>query len=191
MADTPNTQTWYSGDWKRRANTSAPYNGVQITGTPQYDDNGTFISVAVAVTDYTLNPNGVSSLIQALTVAQGKLKIPVPDAATQENSGSQTTPNSHSSAQNPDNTTADTEAVKDESVTEPTQNNTDTNSDTNAATPVQPTPDPDFTVNGWISLEMNFSQIHLRVHFQYGQEYKQREELGYIMGFRALLTETD
>ncbi|MEL6115048.1 hypothetical protein P0Y67_07510 [Photobacterium sp. SP02] len=64
---TPATvHTWQSGDWKEKANSQAPYNGVQITGIPQYSDNGTFISASITITDYTNDPAGISSHIQAL-----------------------------------------------------------------------------------------------------------------------------
>lgn len=78
MANDPTSQTWQSGDWSKRPNSEAPYNGIEISGLPEYDENGMLISVAVTLTDYTLNKEGVASIIPELTVFAGHVDIIAP-----------------------------------------------------------------------------------------------------------------
>ncbi|MEI8592783.1 hypothetical protein [Photobacterium sp. Hal280] len=186
---TPATaHTWQSGDWKEKTNTQAPYNGVQITGIPQYSDNGTFISAAITIADYTNNPAGISSHIQALTTAQGQTDIPAPQALTDsadsdsDKSSETSTSEPESTPENNETTTAD--ATSEQTSTAPENNQvaqSDSSNEDNS----------DFTVKGWVALESNTMDIFLRVHFTYGLEPFQKEELGYIMGFSALLKSDD
>ncbi|KDM89645.1 hypothetical protein [Photobacterium galatheae] len=229
MADTPTTQTWHSGDWRSHAGSNPPYNGIEITGLPQYDDNGAFVSAAITIVDYSNNKNGVSSMIPTLTVAQGRVDIPVPPADTsgttsgnnetsaQTNSASGTAPSDSVTASQSDTTsntvtavtssepsqsdstaTTDTtpqdstSASTDSTSSEDDSSTTNTTSQDDHSTTASPTsePNPDFTVNGWVSLETSLSYVHLRIHFKYGLDSIQREELGYIMGFNSILEST-
>ncbi|GAB6260491.1 hypothetical protein [Photobacterium sp. R1] len=185
MADTPTTQTWHSGDWRAQASSTPPYNGIEISALPQYDDNGTFVSAAVTITDYTKNKKGISNVIPALTAMQGKLDIPAPQSDTIS------TVNSES----PDTVTTsqkDTAATSTETTTQvSTSAIADPTSPNNDLTSASSEPSSDFTVSGWISLETNFSYVHLRVNIKYGLDRFQREELGYIMGFNSILESTN
>ncbi|MBD8511148.1 hypothetical protein Q4491_10690 [Photobacterium sp. 2_MG-2023] len=184
----PAPHTWQSGDWKEKANIQAPYNGIQITGNPQYSDNGTFISAAITITDYTNDPAGISSDIQALTIAQGQMDIPVPEAPTDSADSGKSNETTHSdpeSATAPDSSNTTTvEATSDQTSAEP-ENSQDVQLDSSG------NKRNDFTVKGWIALESNTMDIFLRVHFMYGLDPFQKEELGYIMGFSALLQSAD
>ncbi|NAW65308.1 hypothetical protein [Photobacterium halotolerans] len=191
MTDTQtpsNSHTWQSGDWKDKANSQAPYNGIQITGIPQYNDNGAFVSAAITITDYTNDPAGISSNIQALTIAQGKINIPAPEAPTDsaDADNSNETTNSDSEPNTaPDNSdTATVDATSEQINAEPENNQ-------NAQPDPSDDKNNDFTVNGWLALESNTMDLFLRVHFMYGLEPFQKEELGYIMGFSALLKSDD
>lgn len=178
----PASHTWQSGDWKEKPFSQAPYNGIQITGVPQYSDNGTFISASITITDYTNNPTGVSSHIQALTTAQGQVDIPAPD--TQSDSDS--TDADNAATVSGQNTEPDTSATTD-SVPASEDNNSDPDNNPNIKTDINSEENDDFTVNGWMALESSSMDIFLRVHFRYGLESFQKEELGYIMGFSAVL----
>jgi len=183
------SHTWQSGDWKDKPNSQAPYNGIQITGIPQYSDNGTFISAAITITDYTNNPAGISSHIQALTTEQGQTDIPAPEApagsAEPESESDKSSETSTSAPEStPDNSEATTVATSEQTSTEP-DNNQDTQSDSNGES------NNAFTAKGWVALESNTMDIFLRVHFMYGLDPVQKEELGYIMGFSTLLKSND
>ena len=75
--------TWYSGDWSDSGNNpQPPYNGVQITAIATYSavgspplPTGKLVSVDLTVTDYTYDPNGISS---SVTINKGGVWIPIP-----------------------------------------------------------------------------------------------------------------
>lgn len=69
-------QSWRSGDWKTVPRKNIPYNGVEITGVPAYDENGKFASADIVVADYTYDKEGVQSQIAVLNVEEGWLEIP-------------------------------------------------------------------------------------------------------------------
>lgn len=63
------TYTWYTGDWKPINNPVSPYNGVSISAVANYvpptspPTSQSFFSLDLTVTDYTYDPNGVSSTL--------------------------------------------------------------------------------------------------------------------------------
>ncbi|MCG2837991.1 hypothetical protein L6J37_14225 [Photobacterium sp. WH77] len=190
----PAPHTWQSGDWKEKANIQAPYNGIQITGNPQYSDNGTFISAAITITDYTNDPAGISSHIQALTIAQGQMDIPAPAAPTDSadsdsDSDSDSDKSIETSTSEPESTPDSSETTTADATSE--QTSTEPESNQVAQSDSSDEDNSDFTVKGWIALESNTMDIFLRVHFMYGLAPFQKEELGYIMGFSALLQSAD
>ncbi len=82
MKNDPILQVWRSGDWRKRPNKEAPYNGIEISGTPMYDENGFLISIAVTFIDYTLDKQGVKSTIPELTISAGRVDITAPIVQT-------------------------------------------------------------------------------------------------------------
>ncbi len=76
MSNETNTQTWTSGDWKKRSRTKPPYNGIKIQTKTVYDNEDKFSSVSVSFIDFTNNVNGVSSIIPELTLEEGWANIP-------------------------------------------------------------------------------------------------------------------
>ncbi len=80
MATTLNEdKIWRSADWKTTPRREPPYNGIEITVAPSYDDAGKFISAMITVKDCTLDKDGVSSVIKDMTPAGGWMEIPPPD----------------------------------------------------------------------------------------------------------------
>jgi len=69
-------QVWCSGDWKTIPRKTVPYNGVEIVGTPVYDDNGKFVSADLKIVDCTYVPDGVASELHGLNVGDGWQEIP-------------------------------------------------------------------------------------------------------------------
>lgn len=82
MTNDPTPQVWQSGDWSKRPNKEIPYNGIEISGLPEYDENSALVSVTVTLTDYTLDEQGVASSILGLTVAAGSVSIFAPTEQT-------------------------------------------------------------------------------------------------------------
>jgi len=82
MANEPTPQIWYSGDWHKRPNKQVPYNGIKISGLPLHDDNGDLVSIAVSLVDYTVNKQGIKSVIPELTVSAGNVTIIPPISPT-------------------------------------------------------------------------------------------------------------
>lgn len=78
MANNTNPWQWRSGDWKKRAASSPPYNGIQITGLPTYDTDNKLVSVEVTFLDFTQDDKGVESIIPNLSYLDGRVEIPVP-----------------------------------------------------------------------------------------------------------------
>lgn len=142
-------QKWQSGGWRDKPSSKIPYNEVEITALPAYDDNGKLISVAVTFSDYTNDPNGVTSSLPELLSSEGKVTIPV--ATTQS---------------------------------DPTTDSPPSDSPP-ASSPPDSTPDDRFTIDGWVALEPQLTQVYLRVHFSFGVQPNPHEELGYILGFDA------
>ena len=68
-------QTWCSGDWKTTPRNNVPYNGIEIVGTPNYD-NGRFVSANIVVVDCTYEKEGVQSELIAMNVEDGWVTIP-------------------------------------------------------------------------------------------------------------------
>ena len=73
---------WYSGDWNPTGNNpQVPYNGLLIEAIANYGTTGSppssrkLLSVDLTVTDYTYNPNGVSS---AFTISKTGQWCPIP-----------------------------------------------------------------------------------------------------------------
>ncbi len=73
---------WYSGDWNETGNNpTAPYNGLTIEAVANYGTTGSppssrkLLSVDLTVTDFTYNPNGVSS---SFTINKSGQWVPIP-----------------------------------------------------------------------------------------------------------------
>ena len=49
---------WYSGDWTKEPNKTEPYNGVEITSEPTYDDKGLLTAVSLKINDFTKSETG-------------------------------------------------------------------------------------------------------------------------------------
>lgn len=77
-------QVWYSGDWSQNNKKNSPYNGVKIEATSNYspstDDTSLqkLTSIDVLITDYTKDPEGVSSEI-SLIEKDFWYYIPIPE----------------------------------------------------------------------------------------------------------------
>ena len=68
---------WHTGDWKTHTNADPPYNGVEIIATAHYNAHREFIYLDLEITDYSLEKEGVSSLM-TLRRADLWINIPVP-----------------------------------------------------------------------------------------------------------------
>ncbi len=68
------TQIWHSGDWLQVPAKTEPYNGLEITALPTYND-GILTSVKATVTDYTKTSKGSAITIAALTPKSGNVNI--------------------------------------------------------------------------------------------------------------------
>lgn len=78
MSKNTNELTWHSGDWKKVSRKQEPYNGIEITGVPLYDDEQKFASATITVKDFTKTPNGIPSTMEDVTLADEWVNIPVP-----------------------------------------------------------------------------------------------------------------
>lgn len=74
--DAPGPQKWRSGDWRASPRQSAPYNGIEITATPAYGQDGKFVSALIEFADYTYAAAGVSRTLPALDLRQQWTDIP-------------------------------------------------------------------------------------------------------------------
>lgn len=73
-----NELKWRSGDWKKVPQKQEPYNGIEITGVPTYDDEHKFVSATITVKDFTKTAKGVASTMEDVTLADEWVNIPVP-----------------------------------------------------------------------------------------------------------------
>lgn len=80
MATTLNEHknVWRSGDWKDTPRRVPPYNGIEITGIPSYDQKGNFDSARIIIKDCTLDQQGVTSEIEYITLSDDWVWIPAP-----------------------------------------------------------------------------------------------------------------
>ncbi|WP_299161873.1 hypothetical protein [uncultured Tenacibaculum sp.] len=75
---------WYSGDWKQQNHDQVPYNGIKIEAITKYSPQTSpptkqeLISIDAIVTDYTKDPNGVSSKV-TLSKTGAWYDIPIPE----------------------------------------------------------------------------------------------------------------
>lgn len=69
---------WYSGDWQTPPRSWEPYNGIEISGVPTYDNENKFISAKITIFDFTKNKKGISSTIESVTLADNWAHIPEP-----------------------------------------------------------------------------------------------------------------
>ena len=80
-------QVWHSGNWKTTPSKYSPYNGLEITGLPQFDDTGKFVSAAITFDDYTNSPDGVTSELPELQRDQDWVAVPQLSAKKKESAG--------------------------------------------------------------------------------------------------------
>ena len=80
--DYTSPQTWHSADWRQQNAPKIPYNGLEITTTPIYSDDGKLIALSVEVIDFTKNPNGVTSTIDELSF-DDETDIPIPKLSSE------------------------------------------------------------------------------------------------------------
>ncbi|WP_035238423.1 hypothetical protein [Desulfobacter vibrioformis] len=73
-----NELKWHSGDWRKVPMKQEPYNGLEITGVPTYDDEHKFVSATITVKDFTKAPKGLASTMEDVTLADEWVNIPVP-----------------------------------------------------------------------------------------------------------------
>lgn len=80
-----NNYTWHSGDWNAAGNNpQPPYNGLQISAVANYSSppSVALLSVDVMFTDFTYDPNGVSSTVTLFQPGSWQpIPIPVNDKA--------------------------------------------------------------------------------------------------------------
>lgn len=75
---TTNQNTWQSGDWQETPNSNPPYNGLEITATPVVSSPpvpGKLLPIDLTITDFTYDPNGVSS---SMTISKTGQWLPIP-----------------------------------------------------------------------------------------------------------------
>lgn len=73
-----NELKWRSGDWRKVPMKQEPYNGLEITGVPTYDDEHKFVSATITVKDFTKASKGLASTMEDVTLADEWVNIPVP-----------------------------------------------------------------------------------------------------------------
>lgn len=78
MSQKIKAKVWKSGDWKNTPLKKAPYNGIKISAVENYDSKNKFVSVNLTFKDYSLSPNGCTSVLPELTIAEQWVAIPIP-----------------------------------------------------------------------------------------------------------------
>lgn len=167
-----------------------PYNRLEITGTFTLDDDGSFESISVTFTDYTLVKDRVSSTLPTLRVGDKWAPIPKPKSSDATSSGTGKSSDPAQDASDAKNTAdqapkSGSGATGDDFGSKDTGGGSGCSSSGGSGTGTGGnTPASTFTVDGEVRIQSVASGHYLRVRLTYGHS-RVREELGFVFALGA------